>query len=166
VRGFFRFLSRRHDIEITAVRLVSTARARPALPRALTIAQATDVTDHVGNVSDDPAIQADLARTMGRDLPMVKEAIAAIVAKSGGAFAALDQDRREALINDYHASRSAPAITLGRVILGAYYRDDRVLAALGVEPRAPFPKGFTVEQGDWSLLDAVRNRPQLWRDDR
>jgi hypothetical protein len=116
--------------------------------------------------ADDPAIQADIARTLGRDLPLVKEAIAAIVAKSGGAFAALDQDRREALINDYYASRSAPVMTLGRVILGAYYRDDRVLLALGLEPRPPFPKGHIVEQGDWSLLDAVRNRPQLWRDDR
>ena len=116
--------------------------------------------------ADDPAIQADIARTVGRDLPLVKEAIAVIAAKSGGAFGTLDVDRREALINDYCAGKSAPVMTLGRVILGAYYRDDRVLTALGVEPRAPFPKGFTVEQGDWSLLDAVRNRPQLWRDDR
>jgi hypothetical protein len=116
--------------------------------------------------ADDRAIQADIARTVGRDLPLVKQAIAAIAAKAGGAFATADVDRREALINDYYAGRSAPAVTLGRVILGAYYRDDRVLTALGVEPRAPFPKGFTVEQGDWSLLEAVRNRPQLWRDDR
>ena len=58
VRSFFRYLGRRHGVEITAVRLVSTARARPALPRALTIDQARDVTDHVGDVSDDPAIQA------------------------------------------------------------------------------------------------------------
>jgi integrase/recombinase XerC len=58
VRSFFRYLTRRHGVEITAVRLVSTARARPALPRALTIDQARDVTDHVSDVSDDPAIQA------------------------------------------------------------------------------------------------------------
>ncbi len=58
LRGFFRFLSRRHGFDITAVRLVSTARARPALPRALTIDQARDVTDHVGDAADDPAIQA------------------------------------------------------------------------------------------------------------
>ena len=116
--------------------------------------------------ADDATIQANIARTVGRDLPRVKEAIAAIVAKAGGAFGTLDVDRREALVNDYYAGKSAPAVTLGRVILGAYYRDDRVLTSLGVEPRAPFPKGFTVEQGDWSLLDAVRNRPQLWRDDR
>lgn len=58
LRGFFRFLSRRHAIDITAVRLVSTARARPALPRALTIEQARDVTDHVGDEADTPALQA------------------------------------------------------------------------------------------------------------
>ena len=116
--------------------------------------------------ADDPAIQADIVRTVGRDLPLVKQAIAAIAEKSGGAFATLDLDRREALINDCYASKSAAALTLGRVILGAYYRDDRVLSAVGHEARAPFPKGYTVEQGDWSLLDVVRTRPQLWRDDR
>jgi integrase/recombinase XerC len=58
VRSFFRYLGRRHGVDINAVRLVATARARPALPRALTIAQARDVTDHVGDVADDPAIQA------------------------------------------------------------------------------------------------------------
>ena len=58
VRSFFRFLSRRHGVEIQAVRLVSTARARPALPRALTITQAVEVTDHIGDAADDPAMQA------------------------------------------------------------------------------------------------------------
>jgi integrase/recombinase XerC len=62
VRGFFRYLDRRHGVDITAVRLVATARARPALPRALTVDQARDVTDHVDQVSEDPALQArDLA---------------------------------------------------------------------------------------------------------
>jgi integrase/recombinase XerC len=58
LRSFFRYLSRRHRVEITAVRLVSTARARPALPRALTIDQARDVTEHVDDVAADPAMQA------------------------------------------------------------------------------------------------------------
>ena len=116
--------------------------------------------------ADDPAILADVARSVGRDLPQMKQAIAVIAKKSGGAFATLDLDRREALINDCYAGKSPAILTLGRVILGAYYRDDRVLAALGHEARAPFPKGYEVEQGDWSLLDVVRTRPQLWRDDR
>jgi hypothetical protein len=116
--------------------------------------------------ADDPAILADLVKSLGRDLPRVREAVAAINTKSQGAFARMDLDGREALINDFHAGGGAAAAALGRVILAAYYRDDRVLLALGVEARAPFPKGHTLEQGDWSLLDAVRRRPPFWRDDR
>ena len=116
--------------------------------------------------ADDPAILADITRSLGRDLPLVREAVAAITAKSEGAFAGMNQDERESLINDFHAGGGATAAALGRVILAAYYRDDRVLLALGLEARAPFPKGHTLEQGDWSLLDAVRRRPPFWRDDR
>ena len=57
LRSFFRYLSRRHGVEINAVRLVSTARARPALPRALTVDQARDVTGHVSDVSDGSTTQ-------------------------------------------------------------------------------------------------------------
>jgi hypothetical protein len=113
--------------------------------------------------ADDPAILADIVKSVGRDLPLVRTAITEITAKS---FAGLDRDGREALINDMYASRAAPIVALGRLILGAYYRDDRVLVALRQEARAPFPQGYTLEQGDWSLLDAVRHRPPLWRDDR
>lgn len=116
--------------------------------------------------ADDPAIMVDLVKSLGRDLPRVREAVAAIAQKSGGDFADMDLDEREALINDYHVAGGAAAATLGRVILAAYYRDDRVLLALGQEARAPFPKGHTLEQGDWSLLDSVRQRPPFWRDDR
>ncbi|HZX84407.1 MAG TPA: hypothetical protein VFF19_12635 [Reyranella sp.] len=116
--------------------------------------------------ADDPAILDDIARSVGRDLPLVREALAAIAAKAGGAFAALDRDKREALINEYYKAGGTAAVALGRLILGAYYRDDRVLQSLKHEARAPFPKGYTLEQGDWSLLDAVRNQPPLWRDDR
>jgi hypothetical protein len=47
---------------------------------------------------------------------------------------------------------------LARVILQCYYRDDRVLRSLGIELRAPFPKGHVLPEGDWSLLDPVRAR--------
>ena len=120
--------------------------------------------------ADDPAILADIARSVGRDLPLVREALSAIAHKSVGAFAGMDRDKREALINDYYAVAGSPLANriaaLGRVILSAYYRDDRVLLALGLEARPPFPKGYDLEQGDWSLLDAVRKRAPFWRDDR
>lgn len=120
--------------------------------------------------ADDPAILEDIATSAGRDLPLVREALAGIAERASAAaacpFAGLDRGRREALINAYHASGAAPIMALGRVALGAYYRDDRVLAALGHEARPPFPRGYITEPGDWSLLDAVRRRPPFWRDDR
>ena len=116
--------------------------------------------------ADDPAILADIVGSIGRDLPLVRAALADIAAMAGSGFAGLDIDEREALINGYQAKGGAAASALGRVVLAAYYRDDRVLVALNHEARAPFPKGHVVEQGDWALLDAVRGRPPLWRDDR
>jgi hypothetical protein len=44
--------------------------------------------------------------------------------------------------------------------------DDRVMRSLGMEPRPPFPEGFEMGQGDWSLLDPVRARAKLYRDSR
>jgi hypothetical protein len=45
-----------------------------------------------------------------------------------------------------------------------YYRDARVMESLGMEARPPFPKGYELEQGEWSLLDPVRDRGKMWRD--
>jgi hypothetical protein len=116
--------------------------------------------------ADDPAILADIVRSIGRDLPLIRTALAEIDKRAGGAFASLDRERREALINDWSAEGGAAARALGRVVLSAYYRDDRVLRALGHEARAPFPQGHVVEQGDWGLLDPVKRRAAFWRDDR
>jgi hypothetical protein len=116
--------------------------------------------------ADDPAILADIEKSIGRDLPLVREALAAIKARAAGDFAGLEHDRREALVNEWYRTGGRPAAALGRAILSAYYRDDRVLMAVGHEARAPFPKGYTLEQGDWSLLEAVKKRPAFWRDDR
>ena len=116
--------------------------------------------------ADDPAILDDIVKSVGRDLAHVRDALAEISARSDGAFAALDRDKREALINGYHGSGAPAMAALGRVVASAYYRDDRVLVALSHEARAPFPGGHEVEQGDWSLLEVVRRRPPFWRDDR
>jgi hypothetical protein len=116
--------------------------------------------------ADDPAILADIVGSLGRDLALVSAALAAIGERASGGFADLDRDSGEALINAYWAQGGGAMAALGRVVLAAYYRDDRVLRALGLEPRAPFPNGHALEQGDWSLLDAVRARPAFWRDDR
>jgi hypothetical protein len=116
--------------------------------------------------ADDPLIFADIAASLGRDLDEVRGALATLARLAGGNFAGLDDTRAAMVLEHFLATGSTTATVLGRVILQCYYRDDRVLRSLGMEPRPPFPKGHTLEQGDWSLLDAVRNRPRLWRDDR
>ena len=45
-----------------------------------------------------------------------------------------------------------------------YYQDGRVMEALGLEARPPFPLGYELEPGDLSLLDPVRRRPKLFRE--
>jgi hypothetical protein len=114
--------------------------------------------------ADDPTIFADIVGTMGRDLPHVKEALGGLATLAGGRFADLDPSRRDSVALAFRERGGAAAATLSRVILQCYYRDDRVVRSLGLEPRAPFPKGHTLEQGDWSLLDPVRKRPKMWRD--
>jgi hypothetical protein len=116
--------------------------------------------------ANDPAIFADILGSLGRDRAAVQAALAEIAARGGAAFADLDAARAGAVMQVYLAAGGPGPAVLGRVVLQCYYRDDRVLLAVGHEPRAPFPQGHVVEQGDWSLLDPVRRRPQLWRDDR
>jgi hypothetical protein len=113
--------------------------------------------------ADDPAIQDDMLATLGRDAGPVREALAQLARLAGGPFAALDPARRDAVARELRAQGGAAVAALARVVLQCYYRDDRVVRSLGLEPRPPYPKGHVLEDGDWSLLDPVRARPPLWR---
>ena len=113
--------------------------------------------------ADDPAIQADVLATLGRDAAAVREALDEFVRLAGSSFAGLDPARREVVALELRAKGGAAVATLTRVVLQCYYRDDRVVRSLGLEPRPPYPKGHVLEDGDWSLLDPVRARPPFWR---
>jgi hypothetical protein len=113
--------------------------------------------------ADDAAIQADILATLGRDTDMVRQALDHLARLAGKPIAGLDPERREAVAKEFRATGGTPAATLVRVVLQCYYRDDRVLRSLGLELRAPFPKGYELEQGDWSLLDPVKARPPRLR---
>jgi len=113
--------------------------------------------------ADDPVIQADIVATLGRDTALVREALDQLARLAGQALADLDPARREAVAVQLRASGGDAVMTLTRVVLQCYYRDDRVVRSLGLEPRPPYPKGHVLENGDWSLLDPVRARPPMWR---
>jgi len=113
--------------------------------------------------ADDSAIQADIVATLGRDAGLVREALDQLARLAGRPLASLDPARREAVAMELRATGGAAVAALTRVVLQCYYRDDRVVRALGLEPRPPYPKGHVLEDGDWSLLDPVRARPPMWR---
>ena len=113
--------------------------------------------------ADDDRIFADIVNSIGRDHGAVREALTALRSLAGGPFIALDAARRNEVAAKLRAEDSGPVRVLTRIVLLCYYRDDRVMVSLGLEPRPPFPKGHEVEQGDWSLLDPVRNRKPFWR---
>ena len=113
--------------------------------------------------ADDAIIQADIVATLGRDTGMVRQALDLLARLAGMRFADLAAARREVVAAEFRASGEAAVATLARVVLQSYYRDDRVLRSLGLELRPPFPKGYPLEQGDWSLLDPVKARASMWR---
>ena len=49
-------------------------------------------------------------------------------------------------------------------VCAGYYQHARVVEGLGLEVRAPHPKGYEMEPNDLSLLDGVRRRPKLYRE--
>ena len=108
--------------------------------------------------ADDSAIQADMLATLGRDTALVRQALDHLARLAGRPLAQLDAAKREAVATEFRATGGAAAVTLVRVVLQCYYRDDRVLRSLGLELRAPFPKGYVLPDGDWSLLDPVKAR--------
>jgi hypothetical protein len=113
--------------------------------------------------ADDPAIQADLLATLGRDARLMREALDELARLAGRPLASLDPAQRERVALQLRAQGGAAVATLTRVVLQCYYRDDRVVRSLGLEPRPPYPTGHVLEDGDWSLLDPVRVRPPMWR---
>ena len=114
--------------------------------------------------ADDDMIFADITRSFGRDAALVKQALTHLHTLSGGPFAALEAGQRAAVATDFRKSGGLALMRLSNIILQCYYRDDRVMRSLGMEPRPPFPKGFEVETGDWSALEKVRARGKIWRD--
>ena len=113
--------------------------------------------------ADDAAVQADILKTLGRDTAPVTAALDHLARLADRPLADLDSSRRDEIATEFRATGGAPAATLVRVVLQCYYRDDRVLRSLGLELRAPFPQGYVLEQGDWSLLDPVKARPPSLR---
>lgn len=114
--------------------------------------------------ADDPLIQADIAGSIARDATNVHNTLALADRLAGGDFAALPEAAQDEVCERLRAEGGVDLTLTTRIVLQCYYRDDRVMVSLGMEPRPPFPKGHTLPEGDWSLLQAVRERGKVWRE--
>lgn len=118
--------------------------------------------------ADDEIILADIMATARAQAVLLKEGLQALDAyaleQHDVPFLALDQAGCLRVVERFQqqSKRFIRAVII--VTAQCYYRDARVMESLGMEARAPFPAGFELEEGDWSLLDPVRARGRIWRD--
>ncbi len=102
------------------------------------------------------------------DLPAVARDIgrldAAARERHGCAFTEVDAASRQAVVDAMRADDPTFLRSLAMHTVTCYYQDDRVLAAIGLEARPPFPQGYEVAAGDTDLLGPVRRRGSLVRD--
>ena len=102
--------------------------------------------------ADDPIIFAEILKSA-----------TAQHSELAGLLAALDSEKPADIAQTLRQSDPSGVALLEKLTVAAYYSDDRVMQSLNMEIRAPFPKGFDLEQGDMSLLDPVRERPVFYR---
>lgn len=113
--------------------------------------------------ADDSKIFAEIVRSFASDQSAARKVLAMLRDLVGGDIGAINDIEAEVMTMAL-LKRHDPEITaLGRAVLQCYYGDERVIRSLGLEAGPLFPKGRIVQQGDWSLLELVRNRPQMWR---
>ncbi|MDF1777380.1 MAG: hypothetical protein P1V13_15195 [Rhizobiaceae bacterium] len=114
--------------------------------------------------ADDPDIFADILRSIDRDRDAIGEALRMIDTLAHGRLIDLPRTEQARCLLDFRNEHKTLAGVLEAAAARCYYRDDRVMASINMEARPPFPKGYLVEQGDWSLLDPVRARGRIFRD--
>ena len=111
------------------------------------------------------AVATAKASAISPDALAKAKALEKLDAAAGGPLADQGAVQREAAGRWLLEHEPVLAATLAGLVVACYYRDDRVMRSLGLEPRPPYPQGFEVEPGDYaSLLEPVRARGRLWRD--
>lgn len=113
--------------------------------------------------ADDDLIFADILQTVIPEHAVARLVVEQLNDLADGNFAALKAPEAQQAAQRFRMSGSPLVGFVHALVAQCYYRDDRVMRSLAMEPRAPFPEGFEVEEGDWSLLDPVRARRRMYR---
>ena len=117
--------------------------------------------------ASDPQIFADIVNTLQRQQEKVRDALSALDAVAydevGNDFCGSEIRERTAIVESFRRTHVGAADLFATLTVQCYYRDSRVMRLLNMEPRAPYPRGFEVDQGNWSLLAPVRDRTPIFR---
>jgi hypothetical protein len=117
----------------------------------------------------------DLVRDMARrvrDMPMLRPvvewglgALADLArARNPAGWAALSRDEQATVVAEFTANDQLFLPAFLFLVYSVYYRHPRVMEALGLEARAPHPKGYTMAPDDWAVLEPVRARGRMYRE--
>lgn len=117
--------------------------------------------------ANDPAIVDNILADASRRPEQLRAALQALEAvaqaKLNTPFADLADDQRDTVTNAFRGAHEGHANLVANLTVQGYYRDDRVMRSIGIDPRPPHPLGYEVEQGDWSLLEPVQGRAPFYR---
>ncbi len=128
-------------------------RAEAALPGAGALGLADAV---ARSAAENPGLASVLAETLVQ--------LAALAQQHGGtSFPDLDPRARRVALDALAARAPGSLPALCFLTYAAYYRDPRVLEAIGHPPRPPYPLGYEVPPTDFGLLEPVRRRAPFYR---
>ena len=98
----------------------------------------------------------------------IREGLLGIVEESyskyGQGFSALSSSEQTQLIGTLRRRFFRFFNRLSFQVIQCYYQNDRVLEAIGLPIRPPFPLGYFVEEGDITLLESVYERGKIYRE--
>lgn len=97
------------------------------------------------------------------ELVTIRSFLSSLQGWIGGAIADLPEAHRVEYLARLERERVLEFRALLKGVATRYYVDDRVLRAIGEEPRPPFPDGYRVDDGDLLQLEAVYERGPIWR---
>jgi hypothetical protein len=116
--------------------------------------------------ANDKKISVDVLKSNASNLNMIKLVLSGLDELSkdhGSTFGKLSKEAATDVARVFQEKQPDIAGLLSVMTAQCYYRDDRVMRALNMAVRPPFPLGFDVEEGDWGLLDPIKDRAPFWR---
>ena len=78
-------------------------------------------------------------------------------------FARLPHEQAKSLVDALRDQRSSFVQSFVAQTVGRYVAHPAVMPLLGLEARPMWPQGNVVDEGDWALLDVVKQREKFYR---